>query len=88
MPLLKEMQLQLQGGSPGTLPEDRDEDRAPHASLAAAATGSGRSWDPHSEPGVGRMRLPDPTAVPQLFPISGTKLDGGGADQADGQMCG
>lgn len=88
MPLLKEMQLQLRGRSPETLPPRTGMGiDSPSPASPAAATGSGRSWDPHSGPrgggwGVG-MRLPNPTAVPQLFPVSGTKLDGGGADRAE-----
>lgn len=87
MPLLKEMQLQLRGRSPGTLPPRTGMGiDSPSPASPAAATGSGRSWDPHSGPrggGGGGMRLPNPTAVPQLFPVSGTKLDGGGADRAE-----
>ncbi|CAI9155320.1 unnamed protein product [Rangifer tarandus platyrhynchus] len=39
--------------------------------------------------GALRPKAAGPTALPQLFPTSGTKLDGGGPgpDRANGRMC-
>lgn len=90
MPLLKEMQLQLRGRSLGTLPprwgRGQTAPRRPRPRLPLALAGHGTLTV-----GLGWRRRGCPTPPPYLsssrYQVSGTKLDGGGADRADGQMC-
>ena len=84
---MKEIQLQLLGRSPGTLPpRTGTRTDSPTPASPGATTDSGRSWDSRSGCGVGagggalRNQAARPTASPLLFPTSGP-------DGASGRMC-